>query len=170
MVFLGGRPLWLDQKTLEELGFDTSVAPTDKAAFEFYARQRARRAFVALEYDGPAWRKWSKDEEERSQTQPSLRADLPAERETVSRLMAIDASRDVLSLRTRHPDRGSVIIVPAVIRIGVEPQSTKSPGRLYGSIQEIPSTIHVPLPFSGAVRRLPGNRKDAKYFVQLRLI
>jgi len=52
------RPaLWLDQKALQELGFDTSVAPSDDKAIEFYQRQRARRAFVALEYDGPAWRK-----------------------------------------------------------------------------------------------------------------
>src|SRR5947208_1783831 len=46
--------LWLDQKALQELGFETSVAPSDEKAFEFYQRQRARRAFVALEYDGPA--------------------------------------------------------------------------------------------------------------------
>src|SRR5438067_11450665 len=50
-------PLWLDQKALQELGFDTSVAASDEKASEFYQRQRARRGFVALEYDGPAWRK-----------------------------------------------------------------------------------------------------------------
>src|SRR5450755_1173753 len=36
---------WLDQKILQEVGFDTRVAPSDKAASDFYARQRARRAF-----------------------------------------------------------------------------------------------------------------------------
>src|ERR1700730_4972868 len=40
---------WLDQKILQEVGFDTRVAPSDKAASDFYARQRARRVFVALE-------------------------------------------------------------------------------------------------------------------------
>ena len=47
------RPaLWLDQKALQELGFDTSVAPSDDKAIEFYQRQRARRAFVARVGDG----------------------------------------------------------------------------------------------------------------------
>ncbi len=142
----GSQLAWLDQKILQELGFDTSMAPTDKEAFEFYQRQRARRAFIALEYDGTSWRKWLDDVEHQAQAQPSLRLYSPALNlpETSSRLMAIDASSDAGRLRARHSDRGLVVIVPAVIRIEVEPQSANNQGRLYGLIQEIPSSIHVP--------------------------
>ena len=153
---------------LQELGFDTRVAPSDKGAFEFYQRQRARRAFLALEFDGPSWRQWLSEVEHRAQAglrpySPELK--LP---ETSSRLVAIDASSDATRLRARHPDRGSVVVIPAVIRIEVDPQSANNPGRLYGLIDEIPSSIHVPLPFSDAFRRLAGSRKSAIYRVHLR--
>ncbi len=168
---------WLDEKTLRELGFDTSVPPSKDAAPEFYQRQRPLRVFVALEYDGPAWRKWMDDLERKAQEHPELpQANLPKNlRESASRLVAIDASSDATRLRAHYPDRGSVIVVPAVIRIAVEPydiavlqnRPRKSP-HLVGMIQDIPSSIHVPLPFSYAFRRLPGDRHTAKYRVHLR--
>jgi Domain of unknown function (DUF4824) len=164
---------WLDQKILKEVGFDIRVAPSDKAASDFYARQRARRAFVALEYDGPSWRKWIDDVEHQAQQPfaviPGMKPTNP--REVSTRLVAIDASSDAARLRGRHPDKGSVIIVPAVIRIGVEPKGAKPAAhpQLYGSIEQIPSSIHVPLPFSDVFRRLPaGDRNTAKYRVHLR--
>lgn len=113
---------WLDQKTLKELGFDTALPPSDDRAMEFYQRQRPKRSFVALEYDGPAW-------SERIEALNRLvqqRANFPEGfgPETViqstSRLIAIDASNDAAQLRARHPDRTSIIIVPAVVSIGVE--------------------------------------------------
>lgn len=58
---------WLDQKILQEVGFDTSVAPSDKAASDYYARQRTRSAFVALEYNGPNWNKWIDEAEQQAQ-------------------------------------------------------------------------------------------------------
>jgi hypothetical protein len=167
---------WLDQKTLRELGFDTTVAPSDDKASEFYQRQRARRAFVALEYDGPARRKYLDRVERQVMEHPGMSqsnvAANPAETET--RLFVMDASTDAARLRARNPDRNSVIIVPAVVRIVVEPflpanqNSPSRPALLSGSVQEIPSSIHVPAPFSDAFQRLPGNRHSAKYRVHLR--
>lgn len=162
---------WLNEKILRELGFDTSAAPGDERAFEFYARQRHRRAFVALEYEGPAWHKWLDDAERAAHAQsvtPVFPG--PAERpQSWTHLMAIDAGSNAARLRSRHPDRSSVIIVPAVIRIEREGKSASAPARLFGAIQEIPSAIHVPLPFSEAFRRLTGDRRnDAKYRVHLR--
>lgn len=161
---------WLDQKILQEVGFDTSVAPSDKAASDYYARQRTRSAFVALEYNGPSWNKWIDEAEQQAQAgAPSPLYGLRGnQRGTSSRLVAIDASGDLVRLRARHPDRGSVIVVPAVIRIGVEPEGAKNPCRLYGLIQEIPSSIHVPLPFSDGFRRMSGDRNSAKFRVHLR--
>jgi Domain of unknown function (DUF4824) len=173
LYLLHSPAVWLDQKILQEVGFDISVAPSDKAASDFYARQRARRAFVALEYDGPAWRKWMDDVEHQAQQQfqvtPRMEPTNP--REISTRLVAIDASSDAARLRGRHPDKGSVIIVPAVIRIVVEPKGAKTAAQpqLHGSIEQIPSSIHVPLPFSEVFRRLPaGDRNTATYRVHLR--
>jgi len=61
--------------------FDVSVDPSSEDGARHYQRQRARRAFVALEHDG-------------------------------SHLVAVDADLDPVRLRARHPDRGSVIILP----------------------------------------------------------
>ncbi|MGA2713887.1 MAG: DUF4824 family protein [Bryobacteraceae bacterium] len=174
-----GKPQmpWLDQKTLRELGFDTAVPPSDDAVPEFYARQRARRAFVALEYNGQAWRNWIENLEEQARQHPALpRANgLENQRESATRLIAIDASNNATRLRASHPDRNSVIIIPAVIRIAAGPfyfaagqNRSEKPRQLVGTIQDIPSSIHVPLPFSVGFRRLRVDRKNAKYRVHLR--
>jgi hypothetical protein len=178
LTWLGERRIsWLDQKTLQELGFDTAVPPSNDGAPDFYQRQRARRVFVALEYDGPARRKWIDNLEQQAREHPELpQANVPGnQRESATHLIAIDAGSNATRLRAHHPDRGSVIIVPAVIRIAVEPfyvtarqNRPEKPPQLVGMVQDIPSEIHVPLPFSDGFRRLPGDRSSAKYRVHLR--
>ncbi len=169
---------WLDTKHLRELGFDTTVPPTDAAAAEFYRRQRPRRAFVALENDGPAWQKWNEAvvrRDSESSVSPQFTRRQPVD---TTYLIAIDAGTDPARLRASHPDRQSTIIVPAVIRIDLEPfyagegAASRAPvarrdPRVVGGIQEIPSSIHVPLEFSDGFRHLP---KDgtARYRVHLR--
>ena len=155
---------------MQELGFDTSVSASDKNAGEFYRRQRPRRAFVALEYDGPEWRKHL----EYAELQPREHPELAQLAESETRLIALDASTDAARLRARHPDRNSVIIGPAVVRIGIDPvrpayqNSPSTPARISGSVEEIPSSIHVPRPLSEAFRRLPADRRAVKYRVHLR--
>jgi len=51
--------IWLDQPKLQGLGFDCSVNPSSPDSARYYERQRARQVFVALEYDGAAWRAWA---------------------------------------------------------------------------------------------------------------
>ena len=170
LYFPGPRLPWLDQKRLQEIGFDTSVPPSDKRASEFYGRQRSRRAFVALEYDGAGWRKWMDEMERRAQEQTSQPVyPRPADqRESSSRLVVIDAASDAARLRVGHADRSTVIILPAVIRLGLDPERPNKPAELYGSIQEMPSTINVPRPFSDLFRNLPAGRSKAKYHVHVR--
>ena len=90
---------WLDQKILQELGFDTSRGPSDPGASEFYRRQRTRRGFVALENDGPAWRKWIEDldrqaHERKAQGWPAYgRTEI--ERESSTRLVGVRHDRGV---------------------------------------------------------------------------
>jgi len=161
---------WLDQNHLQELGFDTSLAPSDHDAYDYYLRQRPRRGFVALEYDGLSWQKWIDDVEAQAKKQ-SLVAPYMTQansREAATRLLVIDSSSDPVRLRARHPDRGSVIIVPAVIRIGAQPRDARGPARFVGSIQEIPSLIHVPRPFSDSFQRSRGGNNRATYRVHLR--
>jgi len=167
--------LWLDQHHLKELGFDVSLPPSADHAVEFYQRQRARRAYVALEYDGPAWHQFL-DQSDRENRRRAALGETNLLRNPLSEthLIAMDASADAGLLRARHPDRSSVLIVPAVVRITVQPflpaiqgQPSK-PATLSGSVQEIPSLIHVPRPLSDSFRRLSGDRSSVKYKVHLR--
>lgn len=167
----GVKP-WLDATKLAELGFDTSVPPTDKSASEFYQRQQPRRAYVALEFNGPAWQAWQDYEESRAQTQPIFRKNLESTRNAETRLVAIDCGTNAERLRSLHPERQSVIIVPATIRIWVEGAGNNMPGnqpepRILGNIEEIPSSIHVPLPFGEEFKRQP-KILGTKYRVHLR--
>jgi len=171
-----GQPqsAWLDARKLRDLGFDTFATPSDPHANEFYERQRAKRVFVALELNGPAWAKWSDSLQQ--QAPDYLEAMPPAQsqllRRTASRLFEIDADTDATRLRARHPDRSSVIIIPAVLRIVLEseylPETRKNVPRLTGWIEDLPTSIHVPLAFSDGFRRLLKNDSQAKYNVHLR--
>lgn len=162
-------PQWLDQPALERLGFDCSVAPKAPGADRHYQLERARQAYVALEYDGPAWRHWletyQRFYDESNPTKPSHTPieDVPNH----SRLIAIDADRDPRALRARHPDRSSVLILPAIIGISYQPY-TDPP--LIGHVRELPTAIHVPRPFSDRFRQLDrlGYRPNMAYRVRLR--
>ncbi len=154
---------WLDQQKLEKLGFDCRVNPSSRDARRFYERQRPRQVFVALENDGPAWRDWHEAEQRRfGPVNPSPNS-VTVYGDAGSRLMAIDADRDAVQLRARHPDRGSVLILPGVVDIWlfqapsrVAPQlgSNSLPPRLRGRIEQLPADVFVPRPFSDAIRRL----------------
>lgn len=147
---------WLDQQKLQMLGFDCSVNPASSEASRFYQRQRPRQAFLALEYDGPAWQAWM----ERAKTQPKN-----AINDTLdgSRLVAIDADLNPAKLRSRHLDGGTVLILPAVIAVMLDPfpyRGTERAVQIRGYIQQVPSTIHVPRPFSEELRRLDRRPRD----------
>jgi len=158
----GPRPSmpWLDgEKALRELGFDTSLPVSTTGDWEFYRRQRARLAFVALEYEGPAWREYL----ERAASSGPVPAGRPHQ-DSETHLFAIDAAPDPARLRSRHPDRSSVIVVPAVVRIA----PLSDPTRLSGWIQMVPNSIHVPRPYSDAFRQIPSDRGKVQYRVTLR--
>ena len=102
---------WLDRARLEALGLDCRTAPEAPGAEEHYRRMLPRRAFVVLEHDGPAWRRWHEA------------ARGPAAGEgprSPSRLVPVDAGPDPAELRRRHPDRARCLIVPGVVAAGVE--------------------------------------------------
>lgn len=170
---------WLDRQKLQELGFDCREDPASPDAASHYQRQRARQVFIALEYDGPAWRAWwdayeRAVAEQKAKGRPSASVDAGLR---PSHLVAIDADLDPLKLRGRHPDRTAVVILPAIVAIGVNQFhgiNPERPARVVGRIQQLPSSIHVPRPFSDQLRSLtplPGvavSGNDLSYQVHLR--
>jgi uncharacterized protein DUF4824 len=165
--------VWLDRVTLQRLGFDCRVDPASPAAERFYQRQQRRRVFVALEYDGPAWRCWLEDYQHALAEQRAKQQFVEPGYNIYSRshLMTVDADLDSWRLRGRHPDRTVYIIVPAVVSVRLETfpdlegkGNSKRPARVVGNIQQLPSSIHVPRPFSDQFRRLkPEQRANANY-------
>ncbi len=165
----------LNQAKLEELGFDCRVAPSDPKAGVYYVQQSARTGFVALEYDGAAWQSWIEWRDRTAQAEAQRtgqKREVDYERISGSRLAVIDAGPDAAALRSRHPERNRILILPAVIRMSLTPRWPPAqghparPARLSGYIQEIPSEIHVPRPFSDRLRALSGSARA--YRVRLR--
>lgn len=157
--------IWLDQQKLQGLGFDCSVNPSSPDADRHYQRQRPRPVFVALENDGAAWRAWA-DAYDRAAAEQRAQTQLAYPLNDVtgfSHLIAIDADLSPANLRARHPDRATVVIVPAVVAVTLQPfpytRLTDVPdhrARVIGHIQQIPSSVHVPRPFSERFRRMKG--------------
>jgi len=121
---------FFDGAKLKEIGFDLRVAPDAKQAERFYSGQRSREVFVALEYDGPAWQEWLKwraavlSTEVPFPQQKPFDVRLRIERETTSRLVAVDVALDPARLREKFPDRKKVMILSGrarVVRDGTPP-------------------------------------------------
>ncbi len=115
---------WLDSEGLRSLGFDVSQ-PLDSPK-AMYDRLLPRDAFVVLEMEGPAWRRWVearkrdvevRGAEEREDLRKGLQYRLDEDLQKGSRLVAVAAGRDARELRLRFPDRGRYLILPAEISL-----------------------------------------------------
>ncbi len=140
-----------------------------------------RKAFVALEYQGPAWKQWLVQvEEERQRTQsgaprsPGLPI-LPSEPLLDTRLFVVDAAKSYSELRARYPDQSKRLIVQAVVRARVEEVRDGKTGMVVscncsGFVSEIlPAFVHVPLPHARILALLQPRRvgEESRYFVTL---
>ncbi len=162
-----GGPEWFDERKLEELGFDCSVPVTEPQAADRYGRMLTRETYAVLEHDGDSWKEWlatreaeiddrARKVERREETAKSLEEDrtsLERSRRTMSRLFLIDVGNDPAALRTRHPDKGHIIIAPALVRLLFIPKThvpenrsaPDKPAKVRGSIVQIlVSEMHVP--------------------------
>ncbi|MBP7147651.1 MAG: DUF4824 family protein [Acidobacteria bacterium] len=116
---------WLDRAKLAELGFATEVDPAAAEAEEHYWRMSPRTAFIALEYDGPAWTEWLRVREKRlrsgaaeireSNSPADAEALLALDRATRSRLVPVDAARDPGALAARCAE-GRCIVLQGLVR------------------------------------------------------
>jgi hypothetical protein len=124
---------WFGREKLETLGFDCSRKPSTENEM-FYLRQPLRPAYVALEFDGPAWQRYA----------DTLTAGAhPRSPDRESRLVLIDVDRDAARLRSRYPDRTRVVIAHAL----VGPVVAVERGGVYvlrGRVVElVPADLHV---------------------------
>jgi hypothetical protein len=143
---------WLNRRKLEQLGFKSSMTANRPDIDDFYRWRRSRIAFVAVEYNGPAWQKLHKDYEQiRAEQEAQHENTFPEQNPYASHLVSIDADLNASSLRKRHPDGTSVLIVPALISVYAD---DKSPGGFGAYIDQLDSSIHVPRPFSDQFRSL----------------
>lgn len=127
---------WLPEDRLRAIGFTIAVPPSAPEAAFTYRRVPPRVAWVALEYDGPAFR--------------SIEQRRALEREKYTwrgqleptRLVPVDAAPDFDTLRARYPSNH--LIARAVIALTYLGPSERGP-LIYGSVREIvPSTVAVP--------------------------
>jgi hypothetical protein len=168
----------LNRSQLEQIGFDFRF-PAGTLGKDIDLMPR--KAFVALEYQGPAWKQWLVQvEEERQRTQPGAPRPpgmpiLPSEPLLSSRLFAVDAAKSFSELRARYPDQSKHLIVQAVVRARVEEVRDGKAGMLAsyncsGFVAEIlPAFVHVPLPHARILALLNPRKagEESRYFVTL---
>jgi hypothetical protein len=147
----------LDQTKLEGLGFDCARAIRDSQHPVL-----PRPAFLAFEYDGPAWERWQK-----SAQQPN-HPTLP-QPEMYSHLIPIDAATTPEPLQRKYPDSGRYLIVRGVVQLSVITSSQGNPQLLPSISEVLPGSIHVPPPLSDALDNLagPSNNAGPRYTLTL---
>lgn len=134
-------PEWLDRKRLTELGFDCSVALSNPSARRHYASLPSRPVFLAVEYEGEAWR------------------NAGAKAQARSRLFVVDAATDAGRLRERYPDPQRHIICRGLVRLSFRERdrngASLSTPRVEGWIEGFcPGEVFVPLLHNRVLRRL----------------
>ena len=159
---------WFNKEKLSELGFDTNYPLDAKNASRYYNRQLPRQAYVVLEYDGDAYKNWSRklknqiqkvkqelSEEKKLAKKKNLENNIwNMERQSVTHthLFAVDAGPKPEKLREHYADSTRYIIIPAVFGISLhytprKKDQPKSSAKRYlrGLIREILiPEIHIP--------------------------
>jgi len=142
---------WLDRSKLEELGFDCQAVLRDPKHPPL-----ERPAFLALEYNGPAWEERLKAME--NQPNDVRRYTSPLN----SRLFIVNAAKRPEALFEKYRDRERYVIVRGLIHVAVfnwDPATRKpGPDRLQGSVSRLlPESIHVPPSLSAGLASLGPN-------------
>ena len=153
-------PSWLRGKKLEELGFrfvDGVLSSSNQRERESMSRE----VFVALEYNGPAYRdavrraeRVLEKEEEALRGNPTDKAlqsarqqakkRVKSEELTQSRLFAVDAGTDPRQLRAMYNDSSRFIVARGVVSMAYRSEGDRDWAA--GYIESIsPDKVHVPL-------------------------
>ncbi len=161
------QPLsWRTPAKLATLGFRCGE-PTDGSKMTTQSCRLARRAFVAFEYNGPAWQRVVEALHGRraaslqAANTPAPDATAAAERlerqiKYGSRLVAVDASADPGALRRAYPNRQRYLILPAVMRawVSVDRRTNLSAGPVANATFELlASMLIAPAEFGDRLRK-----------------
>lgn len=156
--YSGGAPDWLDQATMESLGFDVSTAKGIEDNYRWTNRQLGKEVLLVLEMDGQGYqqalqrtRQNAAEQEARLAATPEVEElkrkakqaqdELKREEQDNSRLFAVDAGLSQVELRTKYPDRNRY----AIVRAQVRPWSSGAQGKIVGYIDSISiDAINVP--------------------------
>lgn len=139
---------WLKPEQMRELGFKVDGDLESKEGAERIRRQPSRRAWVVLEFDGPAYQEAlerarirlahatsrtaaNPGEGEFEERLRSARREMEHEENRATRLFAIDVGPDADVLRARYPDRKRHAIVQGRLRMTI----TGSEGRKRLTVQ-----------------------------------
>lgn len=144
------KPGWLNEQKLRELGFELKPNET------WNGSETPRPAFLALEYDGPAWQHYFEESSKKDWMKDSLRS--------ASQLLPVDVSRDPERLRRRYSGNNRILIVRARIDFFTAKK------QIQGSVTEIIGRdIHVPLPAASALEnfRRGGVSQTRGYSIRL---
>lgn len=165
---------WLDRDKLAELGFD--VERYEHSPRRDW-REAEKRAYVVLEYDGPAFEALLAEQEARiAQARAGSDGDEAGRRQVKaaeqayerlqtagSRLVVVDAGREAEALRKRYPDREQYAVMRALVRMRArrrldEDEKAVVDGRV-GPF--LPGRVHVPRRFHASLHRATdGSRSD----------
>lgn len=182
-------PAWLSQAKLEELGFDIARKLKEEKDVYYYD-VNPREVFIVLEYDGVAYRdaleraqgefekrkasfQASDDDKEQRQKYEEAERILKEERESRTKLFAMDAGLDPEELRAIYKDRSRYIIAKGLITYYM--QRNKDGVDVSGHIRRLSvGKVHVSrtlrqelLASASAEEMVRNNRLPAHYRVQL---
>jgi hypothetical protein len=150
---------WLTESRLRAMGFAFDVMPGAPEADDTYNRALPRIAWVAFDYDGAAWR----DIARIRALMPRISE--PPRSEASSRLVPVDADRDLDVLVARYPS-GHLILRAAIDLRYIGP-AEKGP-LVYGYIRHlIPDRMTVPRALADRLRDLPTRDAAPRYEVDV---
>lgn len=170
-------PQWLDEKKLEEIGFD--IKRYAKKGTDRYQEPMEKEICLVLENNGESYReavrraeraltfaeaklKKDVDSNELRDRQRLAEEDWKNEVETKSRLFVIDAGIDAEDLRTKYPDRSRYLITKGVVAPYYDYSDGDAPRRLAGRISRLGSeAVHLPLEYAKAFESFKKTRTDS---------
>ena len=140
---------WLSDEKLRALGFNLPVPAAAPEAADRYRRTPPRVAWVAFEYDGPAYQEFARRRELQKQNEGMVwRGRLEP-----SRLVPVDAAPDFESLHARYAT--GHLIVRAIIVLNYLGPIDRGP-LVYAMVREVvPSRITVPRDLRDLLLNLP---------------
>ena len=152
-------PVWLNAEKLETLGFNIKDIPDSTDNEIDYEPALPKEVFIVLENDSALYRNVVKWAEKRAEEKASMYKLNPTDKKTIydyeqskkqlkreqiaeSRLFAIDAGLDPITLKNRYEDKNRFIITKALITARYNECENKA----YGYITELTvERIHVPI-------------------------